>query len=39
VDDDHADDMARLIGATLTINGYRVNAPEVIDWPETEVKS
>lgn len=34
VDDDaSAPTVARLIGATLTMNGYDAGAPAVIDWP------
>lgn len=34
-DDGQADDVARLIAAALTINGYDHNGPSVIDWPVT----
>ncbi len=28
-----ADDVARLVAATLSLNGYRHDDPAVIDWP------
>ena len=33
MDADVADDVARLLAATLTMNGYNPTRPEVIDWP------
>ena len=33
LDDEHADDIARIIGATLRLNRYVTNEPQVIDWP------
>lgn len=36
VSDEVADDVARLLHGTLTINGYQVHGePAVIDWPIT----
>jgi hypothetical protein len=32
-DGDEAEIVSKLIAATLSLNGYRHNAPEVIDWP------
>jgi hypothetical protein len=30
---DSAQEIANLIGATLTLNGYHHTRPEVMDWP------
>ena len=36
VPDENADEIARLIAATLSMNGYGHNTPGVIDWPTKE---
>jgi hypothetical protein len=33
-DEVDADDVARLIAAALSINGYGHNSPSVIEWPQ-----
>lgn len=33
VPEDDAEDMSRLIAATLSMNGYGHDGPSVIDWP------
>lgn len=38
--DDVAEEVGRLIDATLHLNGYRTaNEPQIIDWPYSEEES